>query len=205
MADFVIDESGGLFGAMAYARLHPNTINYLSNQVNQAFTNISANAMNMFNQASNYFRGFNYDEFMRTSRAAVRAIGNMWQHEDIMPIDTIGGLQHASLEMQRWLMAEPTVRAVYHDQRCDGYHETYIDMQPNAIGISHYDYRRATNHLFMPRGDTLVASSYMETIREGDRELHVTEQADIQIAWHHMRTAILNNQDDPTSRTNARL
>lgn len=205
MADFVIDETGGLFGAMAYARLHPNTINYLSNQVNQAFTNISANAMNMFNQASNYFRGFNYDEFMRTSRAAVRAIGNMWQHEGIMPISDIGGLQHASLEMQRWLMAEPTVRAVYHDQRCDGYHETYIDMQPNAIGINHYDYRRATNHLFMQRGDQMVASSYMETIRDGDRELHVTEQADIQIAWHYMRAAILNNQDDPTSRTNARL
>ena len=205
MAEFVVDEGGGLFGAMAYARLHPNTINYLTNQASQTFTNLSNNAMHMFNTVSNVFKAFNYDEFIRTSRAAVRAIGNMWQHEGIMPIDTIGGLQHASLEMQRWLMAETTVRALYNDQRCDGYHETYIDRDPGCIGVNHYDYRRATNHLFMPVNETMVASSYMETLREGDRELHVTEQADIAIAWHHMRNTILNNQDDPTSRTNARL
>lgn len=205
MATFVVDESGGLFGAMAYARLHPNTINYLQQQTSQTMGNLTANAMNMFNNVSNVFKSFDYDSFIRTSRAAVRAIGNMWQHEGIMPIDTIGGLQQASLEMQRWLMAEPTLRAAFIDQRCDGYHETYIDKDPGVMGVNHYDYRRATNHVFMPVGNTMVASSYMEPIRDGDRELHVTEQADISIAWHYMREAMLANKDDPSSRTNSRL
>lgn len=205
MADFVIDDGGGLFSAMAYAQLHPNTINYLQNQLNNTFTNLSANAMQMFNHVGSVFKSFNYDDFIRTSRAAVRAIGNMWQHEGIAPLNNIGALQHASLEMQRWLMAEPMVRQMYHEQRCDGYHKTYVDNSPGVIGFMHYDYRRATNHLFMPVGETMQANSYMETLREGDRELHVTEQADISIAWGAMRKALFDNKDDPTSPDNARL
>lgn len=205
MAEFIVDNTGGLFNSMAYARLHPNTINYLTQQANHVWQNIGFNAMQIFNSASNVFKGFNYDDFIRTSRAAVRAIGNMWQHEGIMPIDTIGGLQHASIEMQRWLMAEPTVRAAFHGQRCDGYHQTYVDRDAGMIGQSHYDYRRATNHLYMPVNNQMVASSYMEVLREGDRELHVTEQADISIAWRAMAKFMTENKEDPTSRTNGML
>ena len=39
-------------------------------------------------------------------------------------------------------MAQPDIRSLYHKGHCDGYSDTYVDMEPGLVGEQHYDYRR---------------------------------------------------------------
>ena len=114
--------------------------------------------------------------------------------------------------MQRYLMAEPTTRQMYIDQRCDGYSDTYVDVDPGTIGPAHYDYRRATDGLLMdsPTPDAngdygWTAVTYMEELLPDDVELTLSEQVDIQYSWQWLKAIMAEGEQDPVSRYNADL
>jgi hypothetical protein len=101
--------------------------------------------------------------------------------------------------MQRWIMAEPTVRELYHDQRCDGFSDTYVDMEPGKVGEEHYDWRRVMSGVVRYDDDTVVAKFYMDDLREGDRELDSWEKISIVGSWEVLKIAVSQMNEDPTS------
>ena len=205
MAHFV--EGGtGLFNALVYGETHPGTQNFIEQQLH--------NASHILNEAGQRFMsGFQAlhskvsgSEAARMARAAARTVRSIWQKDDIQELVDIGRLQHAPLKMQRWIMAEPTIRALYHQQRCDGYSDTYVDVAPGEIGDDHYDYRRATNGMVQEREDgSWFANCYYDELLPEDRELAIDEQVDIQTTWAAVVAAIRKGKEDPTSRYNADL
>ncbi len=208
MVAFVYDD-GAVFDTMANCQLHPNSINYLQNQVNHfhnAMQTWSSQAQHFFQNASSLiYKHFDYNDMIRKTRAAARKLSNLFNYEGIIPITDIGAMQHASYTMMRWIMANPVVRETWLDGRCEGYGDMYSNVNGNTNYAANYDYRRATNGVFIPQQQTMVANTYMEAMREGDRELHVTEQADIAIAWRTAEHFMSLGGDDPTSRSNSRL
>lgn len=208
MATFVYD-TGGLFDSSAFCQLHPNSIAYLNNQVagmSNSMAMLTDHARGFFtNLSQQIYKTFDESEMIRNARAAARMIGNAWQHDGIMPISDIGQLQHATPTMIRWVMANPVVRNTWLQGMCEGYGEAYLNTTGNTNGFDNYDYRRATNSVYMPIENAMMASTYIEAIKDGDRELHVMEQADISIAWNTAERFMKLGVDDPTSRTNSRL
>lgn len=166
---------------------------------------LTAAAQQFFQHRTEIYRVLDESETARLARAAVRKVASLWQMDGIQPLRTIGQLQQATPTMQRLLMAEPTTRKLYHAQGCDGFSDSYKDAQPGKIGKAHYDYRRATNSLFMDRNGTLEATTYFENLREGDKPLTASEKADVQVSWKHLQAMILKRHEDPTDKYNNRL
>lgn len=196
------------YDALLYgANKHPGTVNYLQSQMD-TLSNMSQSFLSagqsFVERAKEVYDRFNSSDAVRKARAAIRKLGNVFQTNEITDIWDIGGMQNAPPISQRFIMAEPTVRELYHQQRIDGYSETYVDMQPGVVGEDHYDYRRAMNGIVQEIEDDpdyeWKLKIWTEDLYEGDRELSMDEKHDVQMLWHRVRHYIKKGQDDPTSQ-----
>jgi hypothetical protein len=205
MANFY---TGGIdmFNARVYSENHPNTVNFIENQLQNASHAITTAGQEFMAQARDRYDAFNGSEAMRLARGAARQLTSHWNRNVVRPLTDVPMLQQAPMVMQRYLMAEPTTRSLYHKQQCDGYSETYYDMEPDQIGEDHYDYRRAMNGMVTETEDGgWCYTEYLDELHDGDRELMFEEQFDIQRSWRHLLDAMLDKKDDPTSPWNAEL
>ena len=92
---------------------------------------------------------------------------------------------------------------MYHDQRLDGYSDTYVDTDPGVIGEQHYDYRRVMSGIMAPVADELYYTSYIEQLRDEADELTASDQFRILDTWANIENLILSGGKDPTSPWNA--
>lgn len=194
------------FDALLYGNKHPNTIQYLQAEASNVSPILSDGRASFFANMHDLVERANGEEAMRLARAAIRKAGSLFQPDRIKSIWDLGGLQTAPMTMQRWIMAEPTVREMYHEQRCDGFADTYIDMEPGKIGDEHYDYRRVMQGIVVddPENDWR-ATIYLDDIAAGDRELELDEQIDILNTWDVVAALMNYGIDDPTSVFGSKL
>ena len=195
------------YDALLYgANKHPGTVSYLQNQLS-TLSNISGSFVDagqaFFQRAKEVYDRFNSSEAVNAARAAIRKLGNVFQTNEITDIWDICVMQNAPPITQRFIMAEPTLRGLYHQQRVDGYSETYVDVQPGKIGNDHYDYRRATDGIVQEIQDDdeyeWKMTTWAEDIHDGDRELTLDEKHDVQMLWHRVKFFISRGKEDPTS------
>lgn len=207
MVQVVYTDNDG-FNMLAYgagAQKHPGTLQFLENSIN-AISNVSQTltdaGRSFFSNVGDMYERFNGAEAIRLAKAAVRRVSSIFQPDAISYIQDIGRMQNAPLAMQRWLMAEPTVRTLYHQQRCDGYSETYVDMEPGRVGADHYDWRRVNQGMVKhdeANPEEWSYTTYMDDLHEGDRELTLEEKVDVLSTWDLIRYHIQKGEEDPTS------
>jgi hypothetical protein len=202
MATFI--EGGAMtFDALTYGSTHPNTLNFLSAQFQNPTASLVSAGQEFVERAASLFEQFNGSQALRAMKSAARGLRSLWQMDEIRPLSTVGQMQFAPLTMQRWIMAEPSIRELYHKNACDGYSDTYIDMHPNDIGEAHYDYRRVMNGLVLETNEDhayeWTATTYLDDLVEGDTELTLEEQLDIQTTWNFMKHHMSISKEDPTS------
>lgn len=189
------------FEAARFAQPHPNTIAYIQNHLNlsQQFVNPQNEAF--LNRSYEMFDKYYGAETLQRMRTLSNVIGGNWQDDQrVRWINNVDDLQVAPHVMQRWLMAEPTTRQMYHQRRIDGYSDSYVDPEPGKIGEDHYDYRRVMNGILQQAEDqSLYSVEYIEDLMEGDPELLADEQFDIIRSWETLALNMLSGSDDPTS------
>jgi len=198
MYSFTADDA---FNAFVYPEKHPSGIQYLKEQFNN-FTGVLTNTANDFIRASRQ----QVEKF--TSHAAVDFARNMLKSfvgnntvttDRVTTLFEINQFQGASIQMQRWVMANPVARELYHAQRCEGYIDTYVDVEPNSIGEKHYDYRRVMDGVMVIEEDNWYFKCYLDELKEGDRDLTHGEKTDILQTWSRLEYLIALNKEDPTS------
>jgi hypothetical protein len=206
--------SGGVseFNALAYQERHPSTIGFLQGQFENARSAFTEAGSRFVQGAKDLFERFNGDEALRRARALARTVKNAFQRNEIRSIFDLAGLQAANQVMQRWNMANPTLRQMYHDQRVDGYSDSYVDMHPGQIGDDHYDYRLVTNGMVLAvpkqKGEEeegWKVTFYFEDAVEGDRHLDVSEQSDILSTWDVVEAMLKIGEDDPSNQRGGKL
>ena len=191
--------------ALAYGLPHQDTIRYLNDRMNQITSTISHVpdvVKGMFQSLKGSFDSFFSDEAVERARKELSI-----QSVDINPSAVVAMIElemmrKASISMQRWMMAEPTIRDLFHQQRVDGFSETYTDVDPGCIGDRHYDYRRAIDGLVVEDGDDFVCNIYSDDLREGDAHLNIQEQVKIQVTWDSLRKHLAQKKkelEDPTN------
>lgn len=195
----VIDGDSAVFDAVVFGEKHQGTINYLRNQFTGFGEHLSAAGQAFVQGAQAIFEQFNNSEAMRAARRAVQKVKGVFMLDEVRTLWDLVEIQNAGLKMQRWIMAEPTVRELYHAQGCDGYSESYVDMNPGCIGEAHYDYRRVMNGIVQDTAEEWQATFYMDDLHEGDRELTLDEQVDILNTWDVVRHMLKHGKEDPTS------
>lgn len=208
----IYDGGSVMFDALAYGKPHPSTMQFLANQFENMTSAMQNAGQQFFESARNMYEQFSGSHAMRVVRAAGRAVRAAWQLDEIRALQDIGEFQHAPLAMQRWIMAEPTTRQLYQQQRIDGYSETYFDHDPGTLGHDHYDYRRVMNGILVvdesdenPDNHGWTATTYFDELLPDEDELSHPEQLDILHAWDHLRAKIAAKGEDPTSRYNAEM
>ncbi len=195
------------FNSLIYPPQHSNTFNYIRSNLSQIPQQLIGAGKELFQRAVQTYNNHYNDRDAQRTRNAIKASGSTYFDNVVLPLLDINQIQQASLFMQRWVMAEPTIREIYQDQRCDGYSATYVDAFPGKVGDDHYDYRRVMDGVVLnDPEDTLVAKFYMDDIYEGDREeLSHGEKVDILSTWEIVKIALQSTDRDPTSLFDGRL
>lgn len=197
----VIDGGPQMFNMLSYREKHPSTLAFIQSQFQNVGNMLNEAGQAFYSGMQNVFEAANNSEAMRRARLAMQKVANVFEADVVRSLFELNELQAAQYTMQRWIMANPMVREMYHGQRCDGYSETYKDQFPGQIGEDHYDYRRVMNGIVQddPEHDW-KCTHYLDELFEGDRELDFTEQVEILNTWQIVEAYMKQGRDDPTSQ-----
>ena len=151
-------------------------------------------------------RRLTVDRFKRKAREVRRATENLFRSDDIRELVDIGEFQFAPSDQLRFLMAEPSVRRRYRANRCAGYDDRYIDVEPDCIGEDHYDYRVLYNGVMREQENgNFEARFYPQELRHSDDELDHDTQVDLVLSNQQLKWWMDQEDEDPTSRYNVTL
>lgn len=206
----ILEGGAALFDSMLLAPPTPSAMNYMQQTMDNFRGSINATASQFYDAVAPRVAAFDYERMQQMAQAAYRTVTNYWRHDMIQPLTTIGQLQHPPDVMIRWLMAEPTTRALYHQGQCEGYEDRYIDHMPNAIGEEHIDYMLVNDGVFHENAEYgMQATEYFaEALPEYDPDydrLTFLDQDAILTSWEHLAHQIDLGGDDPTSKWNSEL
>lgn len=204
MATFV-EGGDGLFASLAYAPPDPYSQQFVAAQIHAPTSNLNQQGQQFFSDIKNVYERVSGSHAMRLARAASRKVASLWGLDEVRQLKTTAELQHAPLKMQRWIMAQPTVRTWYQQQRLEGYDKTYLDVHEGDIGETHYDYRRVMNGVVVEEEDGWSATTYYDELIDGDIELTFEEQHDILNTWEWVKSYLKPGNEDPTSKWNSEL
>lgn len=202
----IIDGGDVAWSAVAFGNHNPVNLDYFKNQLNIVTNNLTDYAKGFYSEVNNIVDRFTNSDAMRSVRLALKGAASLFSNEIIKSLYDIEDFQTASMTMQRWVMANPVVRKSFHEQKCDGYSDTYVDLEPNRIGDKHYDYRRVMNGVaqFDEDGNEYF-KLYFEDLLKEDKELTLSEKSDILHSWDIIEMFMRANKLDPTSQYGANL
>jgi len=190
------------YSAIAFGLPNTNTVSFLQNQFTSMSSVMSEAGRSFMERGRELFDKYHGAEAMRLAKAAIRATQHMFMHDAIMELNNISQFQQAKPVMQRWIMACPDIRKLYHQQRCDGYSGSYIDMYPGTIGEDHYDYRKVMSGI-MVVGET-DDCDYDWRMRvwieddENDVTLSFGDKTTILSVWDMVKSMAKPGKEDPT-------
>jgi hypothetical protein len=194
------------FDALVYPQAHVGTIQYLQNQYNNISQTITEHGRMFVDKAREAFEQYNSSAAMNFARRAVASVQSYFQVDAIMYLDSLVSLQKAQLTMQRWNMANVAVRTKYLNQQCDGYSETYVNVDGGVVGEKHYDWRRVNDGLMhIDSEGTHYFKQYDDYLKDGDKDLTHFEKIDILHTWNKLDYYMALGDDDPTSSSGGKL
>lgn len=172
---------------------------YLQNQLTQLNASLSTVGQKFMQGATELYNRIHDSELVRRAKAAIRTAQSSFHPNQIRCLESLEEIQAANVVMQRWVMAQPDLRAMYQRHLVEGYSDTYVDIQPGAIAENHYDYRRVMNGVIRDEDDGWVSTQYLEDLLKGDRELDFDEQVDILKTWQIIEMYAKARKQDPSN------
>lgn len=174
------------------------TQDYVASTVQNYVQSLGSAAVGLQNQIMNRFHEISSNTVVQQISNMRSRLNSLWQTNSIRPLSTVNAIQQAPLEMQRWVMAEPTIRASWNREGCSGYDGNYVDVRPGGVGKSHYDYRRVMNGVIEDGKYT----NYHEVLITQDDVLNIIEKAAIKHTWKVINDALEESNVDITSPYN---
>lgn len=195
----VIYGDDSIFAAATYGRPPPVVYDYLQQEAQRTSGLLSQAGQWVRERAQHFAQHVFNDQAFRIAHAAIRQIQSLWGQDVIQPLNELWQLQNAPNTMVRWLMANPTVRTLYQQERCAAYGERYVDAQPGAIGWDHLDYRLLNNGIVVETEDGWEATNmYVDSDEYEAAQLTFQHQRQILAAWSLQDCAVEEGRD-PTS------
>lgn len=201
----IVDGGIDAFNGLVYGLHNDNDINYFRNNVTNIPQMVGAYGQMFKETTQNLFDRYHGSQAIQLAKLAIHHAAQIFRADDVRSLFDVVDFQTAGLVMQRWVMANPTVRAMYHAQQCDGYSDTYIDDHPGKIGDNHYDYRRVTNGIVQESGDNWFVNIFSEDLKEGDQELDIHKQASILSTYEILNMMFKRGYDDLTNPYGGKL
>jgi len=186
------------FNYLALPEVPSSVVGYINDNIANISTRLTDAGRSFMQSASEQYALINNSAAINAARMVLRKTVGKRQPNAIYEMDTIEEVRNAQGIMQRYMMAEPSIRKAYHNQRIDGYSDSYIDNFPLAFADSHYDYRRVMDGMIVINNDHWVMNSYIHDTLDGEvDELTLDNKVDIINTWELARIC-LEAGEDPT-------
>ena len=186
---------------MTYA-LYPEktqiSYDYFKDQVSNFSSALTESGRVFMGKSQELYDRVNSSAAVRAAKAGLVGRDNLFTRDAIVATHTLEAFKASTPLMQRYLMAEPHIRDIYHRQNCDGWADTYIDTEPTQVGVNHYDYRRVTDGIVEVSDTSWSSTTYYEDTREGDTVIDFGRQVDLLSSWDSMRCLAMLGHD-PTN------
>lgn len=195
------------FDALVYGEQHPGTVDYLRSQIPNVTGTLTEAARKFYDSARATFEHFNSNAAINFARTAIQQLtgGTGVDVARVVYLSELEQQRNASVYMQRFLMANPVVRARYLDQRLDGYSDSYINFHGLDVGWKHYDFQVVKDGLMeIDEEGNAHWTEYFLDPREGDRHLTLGEKVDIVDSWS-AQNVLLAICEDPTDKEGGQL
>lgn len=125
----------------------------------------------------------------------------------ISRLESIEDCMNASVQGQRYIMANPRIRQMRRDMLCNGFYDTYDDEDPNAPTPQHHiDYRRAMNGVVVWNETDVddVRVRHYSSSDDEDSALTALQRHIIQANWG-FQDVLIDHKLDPTNRTGGKI
>lgn len=208
----VMIRQGGHVGFDAVTNIPPapSTLNYIQSGMDRFKNYLTDTSRNLLEVAYDKIAMFDYGKLQQLVQATGRYVDTIWLPNEIQQLYNIGQLQHAPQVMVRWLMAEPSIRTLYHRGEAEGYGDRYNDLEPNRVGEKHRDYRIVMDGMVVQDevGEYYSTQYHPETDFEytpDEDQLSFIDQSNIMKSWQLMKHYVDVRKEDPSSGFNAQL
>lgn len=197
--------SGGsdIMDVVAGGFLDQRTTQWLGERAQQVRTHVTHAGQQFFDQARTMYDVVSNSQAMQMLRNLREKTGGVWNADQIQPLTTLESIQTAAPVMQRWIMAEPTIRERYLNGEMEGYSDTYTNPHGDCIADRHIDWRMVmSGSVDVPEDDSpWVSREYIE-YQGGEhpiKPLAVHERQDIRTTWARVVALTEEGGEDPTS------
>jgi hypothetical protein len=196
-----------VFNAVLFGEQRSENRRFLQRHLEQASSTVTEHGRRFLDRARKTFESYDSASVSRSLRAIKRKLDHRFDLDDIRALRDMGALQNAGFKMQRWNMANPKVRQSWQRGRCHGYADTYVDMEPGALGETHTDYKKVMNGLPVTddNGDTTWVQYFDALDENGDEELQHDQQLEVLETWDWQNAFQALGGDDSTDPANGSL
>ena len=136
----VLNGGDATFNALVYPPPDNNLLTYLQQNVEHAKATMGGISDHFVSMASNMYDKFNSSQVINAGKALLFGTESHLNQNVVYPV-VYGHLGESNMIMQRYIIAQPDVNALYQQQTCEGFQETYMDFEPDNEGTERMDYR----------------------------------------------------------------
>lgn len=183
-----------------YGDQRQSNINYLAEQIRALPKNLGEFGQQTLQRAKEVM-GFLTNDLLHSRIMSQVGRSNLIDESVIITPRTVEEFQNAGVFLQRYIMAHPDLRELYHEQNVAGYPDTYVDLDPNERGPGHYDYDLITDGMIMiDREADEVSVRFMDNhIQPSDREPSFEDKIETALTWDSIDWLLKETQFDFTS------
>lgn len=139
---FYADDDG--YRALMSSGISSQAQQYLATQFNNASEYLQQSPL--FQKAVTAYEYFASGEAIRQAKSFIQNATDFFTNLDVIkPIYTLEEFQNATPYMARFIMAEPTVRTLFHQNEINGYSDIYVDNYHGSVGENHPDWCLVNN------------------------------------------------------------
>lgn len=195
---------GGIaaFNAVAFGPQNPKNEEYFRREMESMsqMTGVFSDAF--VQKAFSIFDLYHGADAIAKGRAAMNQVSGLAAVNTYRRIDKISDFQTAGPVMQRVIMANTMIREMYHQQRIDGFSDTYVDPDPGRSGENHYEWRRIMDGManIAETGDAMTVTFYDEVDPFEQPRLKPAERSDAVATWENAEFFLLEAARDPTKK-----
>ncbi len=188
------------FNAGVYGATHQNTMGFLRSQY-ETLQNMSSNFSNhlqgFVEKAKDAYSAFLDNDLLRRSKAALDKFGSVFQENNIRWLRTETEIQQAPPAMIPFVMANPVIRTLFQEQRCEGYGDAYVDNEPGLIGRDHTQYQLAMSGIVQETDEGVMHYTIWDN---GEEPLTTEEKVAVASTWSMIELMAAKAKKDPTSQ-----
>lgn len=175
---------------LLFPNQNPQNYEYINRNLQSFSTHLNEAGMQFMMAHTTAWSAIDENDIARRARQALRVVQNIHQPDIIMPLLRVEQIQSANLVMQRYVMAQPDLRNLYHRNRADGYRDTYQDMEPGLVGRDHNDWRRAATGDVLDTPEGIVIRHYSTDDWVEEPVLASDQRLAIRRTWEAVKDAI---------------